>query len=168
MKVAGGNVVLRAKINIIIMHADWLTEWLNEERLECGRACKGAHHPLHQSEREREGEKERGKERERERKKEGKREREREKEGERERERDVELPRIVIFIFKRNDGCALAPFSYLVWNNYKPDLFTIPTRNVSYPIETCVSVIRLFSASLTHKKMLDYLSLAILLFWTYF
>ncbi len=23
-------------INIIITHADWLTEWLNEERLECG------------------------------------------------------------------------------------------------------------------------------------
>jgi hypothetical protein len=24
------------------------------------------------------------------------------------------MSRIVIFIFKRNDGCALAPFSYLV------------------------------------------------------
>jgi hypothetical protein len=50
-------------------------------------------------EREREGgrEKEREKEKERERNKEGGRERERKIEG--------ELSRIVIFIFKRNDGC---------------------------------------------------------------
>ena len=58
--------------------------------MECGRACKGAH-TLFTSQRERERERE------------GEREREREKEGE--RERDVELSRIVIFIFKRNDGC---------------------------------------------------------------
>jgi hypothetical protein len=53
-------------------------------------ACKGAH-TLFTGQRERVIKIERGRERKRER--------------ERERERDVEMSRIVIFIFKRNDGC---------------------------------------------------------------
>jgi hypothetical protein len=58
------------------------------------RAClQGCTHPVHWSERGRE--------------------RKREGESEKEREKDVELSRIVIFIFKRNDGC-LGTFSYLV------------------------------------------------------
>ncbi len=39
------------------MHADWLSDWLNEERLECGHACKDAH-TLFTSQRERERERE--------------------------------------------------------------------------------------------------------------
>jgi hypothetical protein len=67
---------------------------------------QGWAHRLHQSERERE--------RKREREEEGEREKEsgRERKRERERERDVEYVqsiglwfRVVIFIFKRNDGC---------------------------------------------------------------
>jgi hypothetical protein len=94
---------------------------MNEERLECGRACvlyacKGVHtraHPLHQSDRKRERERERERDKR-------ERERDEEREGERERERDVEI--VIEFIslllslpaLKGMTG-ALAPFSYLVW-----------------------------------------------------
>ena len=72
------------------MHADWL----NEERLECGLACRGLH-TLFTGQREK---------RERERREKREERREKREEREREKERDVELSRI-IFIFKRNDGC---------------------------------------------------------------
>jgi hypothetical protein len=76
---------------------------LTGEEVVCGRALclQGCAHPLHQSERERERERER---------KDGERESERERERERKREKERErqmlnIPRIVIFIFKRNDTC---------------------------------------------------------------
>ncbi len=102
-----GGGVLTNRINLIIMHADWLTDWLNKERLEhVACACMQLSQPLSHSlwpvrERER-VERERQGERERERVRRGReREREREKEcgeGERKRERDVEYG-CFIFIF---------------------------------------------------------------------
>jgi hypothetical protein len=60
-----------------------LTDWLNEERLECGRA-----HTLFIGQREREREKERERERERETEIEKEIEKDREKKREKERERE--------------------------------------------------------------------------------
>jgi hypothetical protein len=72
---------------------------MNEECIKCRHACKGVHTLFtSQRERERERETERGRERE------GKKEREK-RGGERQIERDVELSRIVVFIFKRDDRC---------------------------------------------------------------
>ncbi len=64
--------------------------------------------------RERYSEKERERERERERLREKEGMRERKREGERKRERDVEMSRIVIFIFKKNDVCPCVPLHFLV------------------------------------------------------
>ncbi len=102
-------------IDIIITHADWLTDWMwacslsltAEEGVCGGRALclQGCAHCLHRTERKRE----------RERKREGEREsgRDREKEGGRERESCRICPELLSLFLKGMTG-ALAPFSYLV------------------------------------------------------
>ncbi len=128
------------RINVIIRHADWLTEWGTLKVAGLLYACKGEH-TLFTGQREKERgrgrETERERERLRKREKEKERERETEKEGERERdwERGRERERKRKYLFLKEMTGALVPFSYS-WHIFNKILFVCRFKTMTITRES--------------------------------